>query len=422
MPKKRGPVGAATDADLVGHIRRVLAESPFLGEGYRKLWARLRHQGVRTAAERVRRLMRENHLQAPRRGGNAHGPKAHDGTITTEVPDEMWGTDMTTTVTTGEGLAHVFVAVDHCTCECVGLHAAKGGNRFEALEPLRQGVREHFGRFEAKAAEGLTIRHDHGSNYLSDDFQRELKFLGMVSSPSLVREPEGNGCAERFIRTLKKEPATTSHRRSRCRRGYNRGDRVSVGLARPGPLLSGASRPRFRSRIMPDRPAPVPPAPETRSDRPDLGGRTCRPVIKKSCSDDSAGCSRSDSLDPTQERTGRMSRTDAASPFAHKIRPRHCDRLAIVYVRQSTPQQVIGNRESTDLQYQLRRRAVALGRADDRVMVIDDDQGISGTSVENRPGFQRLLAEVSLGHVGVVFGREMSRLSRSCKDWYQLVR
>jgi DNA invertase Pin-like site-specific DNA recombinase len=116
-----------------------------------------------------------------------------------------------------------------------------------------------------------------------------------------------------------------------------------------------------------------------------------------------------------------MSRTDAASPFAHKIRPRHCDRLAIVYVRQSTPQQVVGNRESTDLQYQLRRRAVALGWADDRVLVIDDDQGISGASVENRPGFQRLLAEVSLGHVGVVFGREMSRLSRSCKDWYQLL-
>jgi transposase InsO family protein len=205
VPGKRGPVGAATDADLVGHIRRVLAESPFVGEGYRKVWARLRHQGVRTAAERVRRLMREHHLQAPRRGGNAHGPKAHDGTITTETPDEMWGTDMTTTVTTGEGLAHVFVAVDHCTCECVGLHAAKGGNRFEALEPLRQGVREHFGRFEAKAAEGLTIRHDHGSNYLSDDFQRELRFLGMASSPSFVREPEGNGCAERFVRTLKEQ-------------------------------------------------------------------------------------------------------------------------------------------------------------------------------------------------------------------------
>ncbi|WP_165066793.1 recombinase family protein [Paludisphaera rhizosphaerae] len=112
---------------------------------------------------------------------------------------------------------------------------------------------------------------------------------------------------------------------------------------------------------------------------------------------------------------------DDAHPSAHKIRPRHCDRLAVVYVRQSTPQQVAGNRESSDLQYQLRRRAVSLGWAAGRVVVIDDDQGLSGASVENRPGFQRLLAEASLGHVGVAFGREMSRLSRSCKDWYQLL-
>ena len=116
-----------------------------------------------------------------------------------------------------------------------------------------------------------------------------------------------------------------------------------------------------------------------------------------------------------------MNRVDPASPFGHKIRPRHRDRLAVVYIRQSTPQQVASNRESTDLQYQLRHRAVALGWADDRVAMIDDDQGISGASVENRPGFQRLLAEVSLGHVGIVFGREMSRLARSCADWHQLL-
>ncbi len=111
----------------------------------------------------------------------------------------------------------------------------------------------------------------------------------------------------------------------------------------------------------------------------------------------------------------------AASPSLLKIRPRHLDRLAIVYVRQSTPHQVASHRESTDLQYQLRRRAVSLGWPDDRVVVIDDDQGISGQSVENRPGFQRLLAEVSLGHVGIIFGREVSRLARSCKDWHQLL-
>src|SRR5262249_49420100 len=114
-----------------------------------------------------------------------------------------------------------------------------------------------------------------------------------------------------------------------------------------------------------------------------------------------------------------MNRVDTAR--GAKIGSRHLDRLAIVYVRQSTPQQVAEHRESADLQYQLRRRAVTLGWPEARVLVIDGDQGVSGQSIDNRPGFQRLLAEVSLGRVGIVFGREVSRLSRSNKDWHQLL-
>ena len=201
--RRRGPVGAATDEVLVGHIRRVLEASPFHGEGYRKAWAKLRVERIRTSQERVRRLMREHGLQAPYRAGHAHGPKAHDGTITTAAPNVMWGTDMTSTVTVGEGAACVFVAVDHCTAECIGLHAAKRGTRFEALEPIRQGVRERFGPIGDGVADGLRLRHDHGSNDLADDFQQEVAFFGIESSPSFVRAPEGNGVAERFIRTLK---------------------------------------------------------------------------------------------------------------------------------------------------------------------------------------------------------------------------
>ncbi len=201
--KKRGPMGPCSDADLVDHIKTVLTESPFHGEGYRKVWAKLRFAGIRTSKERVRRLMREHELQAPSRVGHPHGPKAHDGTILTEQPDEMWGTDATTTITLEEGQAHVFVAVDHCNFECIGLHASAKGDRFEALEPIRQGGREQLGGYTAQIAQGLKIRHDHGSVYLSDDFQDELDFLGMESSPSFVREPQGNGCAERFIGLLK---------------------------------------------------------------------------------------------------------------------------------------------------------------------------------------------------------------------------
>ena len=118
---------------------------------------------------------------------------------------------MTQTLTVEEGIASVCVAIDHCTCECVGIHAAKMANRFEALEPIRQGVCEHFGAFEKNIAEGLSLRHDHGSQYVSDDFQNEIAFLGVQTSPSFVREPQGNGCAERFIRTLKENLLWVKH-------------------------------------------------------------------------------------------------------------------------------------------------------------------------------------------------------------------
>lgn len=203
FPKKPGPMGPCSDQVLVDHIRQVLAESPFHGEGYRKVWAKLRVKEIRTSKERVRRLMRQHGLQAPQRVGHPHGPKAHDGTIITERPDEMWGTDATTTITLEEGQAFVFIGVDHCTFECTGIHASAKGDRFEALEPIRQGVRAHFGDYTEQSADGLKVRHDHGPAYMADDFQQELKFLGIQSSPSFIREPEGNGCAERFIRLLK---------------------------------------------------------------------------------------------------------------------------------------------------------------------------------------------------------------------------
>jgi DNA invertase Pin-like site-specific DNA recombinase len=104
-----------------------------------------------------------------------------------------------------------------------------------------------------------------------------------------------------------------------------------------------------------------------------------------------------------------------------KIQPRHLERLAVVYVRQSTAQQVLEHRESTALQYDLKHRAISWGWSEERVLVIDEDQGHSGSSAEGRMGFQRLLSEVSLDHVGLVLGIEMSRLARSCKDWHQLL-
>jgi DNA invertase Pin-like site-specific DNA recombinase len=106
---------------------------------------------------------------------------------------------------------------------------------------------------------------------------------------------------------------------------------------------------------------------------------------------------------------------------SEKVRPWHRDRLAAVYVRQSTAQQVLHHQESTRLQYGLAGRAEALGWAPSRVLVIDDDLGTSGASAAGRVGFQRLVSEVGLDHVGLILGVEMSRLARSNADWHRLL-
>src|SRR5437763_14826246 len=93
-----------------------------------------------------------------------------------------------------------------------------------------------------------------------------------------------------------------------------------------------------------------------------------------------------------------------------KIRTWHLQRKAVDYIRQSTPQQVLDHRESADRQYGLVHRAAALGWPQAGVEVVDEDQGRSGQTAEGRPGFQYLLAEVGLDHVGIIFGLEMSRL------------
>lgn len=156
-PRRPGPNGPMPDTALLDAIRAVLADSPFHGEGHRKVWARLRVRGVRTSRRRVLRLMRQNDLPAPSRAGSPRGPRSHDGTIIPAAIDTMWGTDLTTTISR-EGQMAVFVAADHFSAECIGIHAARHATRFEALEPVRQGVRQHFGGFAKDIARGLRVR------------------------------------------------------------------------------------------------------------------------------------------------------------------------------------------------------------------------------------------------------------------------
>jgi len=203
--QKRGPKPLVPDSDLLIAIREVLTDPPFMGEGYRKVHARLRYRGIHADVERIRILMREHGLQAPGKPRRILGPRNHDGTITTLAPDQMWGTDATATMLLDGQQATIFGIYDHCTCELLGIHAALEATRYEAIVPLHQACRASFGGVGKAISAGLKLRHDNGSQFISRAFQAELRFLGMDSSPSFVRAPEGNGCIERFWRTLKEQ-------------------------------------------------------------------------------------------------------------------------------------------------------------------------------------------------------------------------
>jgi len=194
IPAKRGPKTCLSDDEILAEIRAVLASTLFVGEGHRKVRARLRQErGIRTSMRRVLRIMREHGILACDRTTGVRGPETHDRTITTKTPDEMWAIDATGCLTE-EGNAAVFVVIDHCTGECLGVRAARRGTRFEAIECLREAIHSAKGRYEIEVAAGTKLRHDHGSQFISHAFQDELKTLGIESSPSFVRQPEGNGC------------------------------------------------------------------------------------------------------------------------------------------------------------------------------------------------------------------------------------
>jgi transposase InsO family protein len=203
---KPGPKTLVSDETVLSAIREELADPTFSGEGYKKIHARLRHlRKLVVGKNRVLRLMRAEGLLAPVRRVHRRGDRAHSGTIIPQVANALWGTDATRFYTEEDGWCWFFGAIDHYVGDVVGHHVAKVGDRFAALDPIRQAVTTLFGAFAADVARGLKLRHDWGSQYTSHDFQGEIAFLGITSSPSFVGEPEGNGVAERFMRTLREQ-------------------------------------------------------------------------------------------------------------------------------------------------------------------------------------------------------------------------
>jgi transposase InsO family protein len=200
-----GPKPALSDGELLAAIRRDLARSPWTGEGHRKVWTRLRViDGIRVSRTRVLRIMGENHLLSPHRLP-PRPANDHDGSITTDAPNVMWGADGAVIPTVEDGNVTLFILAEHWNGEGLGWHVAKHGNRYAAAEALSVAVKSVFGSIGADVSRGISLRHDHGSPFMSEHFQNQLRFFGMAPSFAFVRQPETNGVAERFIRTLKEQ-------------------------------------------------------------------------------------------------------------------------------------------------------------------------------------------------------------------------
>jgi putative transposase len=222
-PGRPGPVPPIGDEELVGLIHTVLAASPFAGEGYRKIRARLRREhGVQVSGKRVLRLLRAHGLLAPQRVRGRRKPRLHDGTIIPAAPNLRWGTDATMAWTRTDGWVWVFACVDHYTAEAWA-HVAKVGDRFAALQPIYDAVIDRWGALGPDVARGLGLRHDWGPQYRSAHFLGSLGWLGIADDAAFLGEPETNGCAERWI-----PPSKSSACGSSC-------TTPSTSSARPSP-------------------------------------------------------------------------------------------------------------------------------------------------------------------------------------------
>jgi len=193
-----------SDDELLGAIRRELEESPFLGEGHRKVWARLRRErGVLTSRKRVLRLTREAGLLAPTAQVRKRAARLHDGKIVVEVPDTLWATDATE-AWSKEGRSAIFAVIDHASGE-VWADASLRMDRWAAADLLREVTTERFGSVERAVAAGLALRYDGGPCFRSAHYQAEIDHLGIARSPAYHYEPETNGCIERFMGILKEQ-------------------------------------------------------------------------------------------------------------------------------------------------------------------------------------------------------------------------
>lgn len=203
---KRGPKTLLSDNEILYQIKELLKEPYFYGEGYIKIHNRLKRKNIKVGKNRVYRIMRQNDLLNQKKESPCGG-RVHDGKIITEHPNQMWATDGKQFYTETEGKCWFVGVIDHFNDEIKSFHLCKTFDRFAAMESLRNAVRKEFGSIEQGICKGINIalRADHGSQFDSIDFQKEIKFLGINYSPAFVRSPECNGIIERFHRILNEQ-------------------------------------------------------------------------------------------------------------------------------------------------------------------------------------------------------------------------
>jgi putative transposase len=204
---KKGPKPFLNDDQALEAIKDEIKFSLFHSEGYIKITKRLANKGKIIGKHRVNRLLRENNLLSPVRPVKQGARTKHEGTIKTDKPNILWATDGKQFYTEQDGKCWLFSVIDHFNDEILGFHVCKNGDRFAAMEPVRQAVRKEYGSINAGICKEthLALRSDHGTQYDSKDFVKEMKFLGLTESKAFVRSPECNGIIERWHRTINEQ-------------------------------------------------------------------------------------------------------------------------------------------------------------------------------------------------------------------------
>lgn len=181
-----------SDEEIADRLRKIVAQSPFPSERYRKLWARLRRSDIHISRERVRRVIRDFEILPPRGSG-----------ILTDRPDIMWGIDSTKVGTAKDGPALILFAIDHCTAECLSIDVVQEETTAAWLRVIYSGFQYAFENLSKGCAQGLVLRHDILPLFRETAFRNPLRAFGVQFSPSPILSPQMNGCAERFVGTLR---------------------------------------------------------------------------------------------------------------------------------------------------------------------------------------------------------------------------